>query len=47
MISKRHENAGKIENFEIKNSDVYVQYAIHTFKKAGGFYKGCISVTEL
>ena len=46
MIENAKENSRRIENFESKNSDDYMEYSVVKFNKAGDFHKGFIYLNK-
>lgn len=46
MIENAKENSRRIENFESKNSDEYMEYSVVKFNKAGDFHTGFIYLNK-
>ena len=46
MIENAKENSRRIENFESKNSDDYMEYSVVKFNKAGDFHAGFIYLNK-
>lgn len=46
MIKNAQAHSHKIENFESKNSDEYMEYSVLKFNKAGDFHKGFIYLNK-
>lgn len=46
MIENAKENSRRIENFESKNSDDYMEYSVVKFNKAGDFHTGFIYLNK-
>jgi tetratricopeptide (TPR) repeat protein len=46
MIENTKENSRRIENFESKNSDEYMEYSVVKFNKAGDFHTGFIYLNK-
>lgn len=46
MIENAKQNSQRIENFESKNSDEYMEYSVIKFNKAGDFHTGFIYLNK-